>query len=123
MRYSGAEAELVDFCNRLGAPVMETFAGKGTGQGAALHLGGGGTTGTGAAAQVARHADLVIHIGTRISDFTTASRSAFRPECELIGINVNAADASKLGALPIVADARLALPALARASGWSGNGR
>ncbi len=117
VRYSGAEAALVAFCNRLGAPVMETFAGKGVAQGAELHLGGGGTTGTGAAAHVARSADLVLHVGCRMSDFTTASRSAFRPEATTVGINVLAADATKLGAMPVVADARLALEALAERVG------
>ena len=115
VRYSCAEAALVAFCNAFGIPVMETFAGKGVSQGAELLLGGGGTTGTGAAARIGEAADLVIAIGSRLTDFTTASRSHFNDKTQFIGINVNAQDAYKLSALPVVADARLALAALSEA--------
>ncbi|MER9215967.1 3D-(3,5/4)-trihydroxycyclohexane-1,2-dione acylhydrolase (decyclizing) [Mesorhizobium sp. M0663] len=115
VRYAAAEAELVAFCNRFGIPVMETFAGKGVSQGASLLLGGGGTTGTGAAARVGEKADLVIAIGTRLTDFATASRSHFNSETRYLSLNVNAQDAYKLGAEPVVADAKLALAALGEA--------
>jgi 3D-(3,5/4)-trihydroxycyclohexane-1,2-dione acylhydrolase (decyclizing) len=115
VRYSSAEAELVAFCNSFGIPVMETFAGKGVSQGAELMLGGGGTTGTGAAARIGEAADLVVAIGSRLTDFATASRSHFNDKTEFIGVNVSAQDAYKLGALPVVADAKLALTALTEA--------
>lgn len=125
VRYSAAEQEMVAFCNSFGIPVMETFAGKGVAQGAELLLGGGGTTGTGAAARIGEKADLVIAVGSRLTDFTTASRSHFNDDTAFIGINVNAQDAYKLGAFPIVADARLALAGLAaalRARGYRTSG-
>ncbi|MGT2466478.1 hypothetical protein ACVOMV_17830 [Mesorhizobium atlanticum] len=103
------------FCNRFGIPVMETFAGKGVSQGASLLLGGGGTTGTAAAARIGEKADLVIAVGTRLTDFTTASRSHFNSGTRYLSVNVNAQDAHKLGAEPVVADARLALEALGKA--------
>jgi len=115
VRYSAAERELVAFCNALGIPVMETFAGKGVSQGAELLLGGGGTTGTGAAARIGERADLIIAVGSRLTDFATASRSHFNDETDFIGINVNAQDAYKLGAFPVVADARLSLAGLTEA--------
>lgn len=115
VRYAAAEAALIEFCNAFGIPVMETFAGKGVSQGAGLLLGGGGTTGTGAAGRLGEKADLVIAIGSRLTDFATASRSHFNNETEFVGININAQDAYKLGAFPIVADAKLALQELTAA--------
>lgn len=115
VRYADAQAILVAFANRFGMPVMETFAGKGVGEGASLLLGGGGTTGTAAAARIGAQADLVIAIGTRLTDFATASRSHFNDATRFLSINVNAEDAFKLGAEPVVADAKLALSALSDA--------
>lgn len=112
VRYAEADAELVAFSKAFGIPVMETFAGKGVSQGTALALGGGGTTGTGAAAAIARSADCIIAVGSRLTDFTTASRSVFEQARRFVSINVNASDAHKLGAVPVVGDARLALEAL-----------
>ncbi len=130
VRYSAAEQALVEFAATFGIPVGETHAGKGVARGAGLLLGGQGLSGTGAAATIAAEADVVIAVGTRLSDFTTASRSAFQdPDVRFIGINVNAADARKLGGLPVVADAKLALGALRAAlsaKGWTvedGHGR
>ncbi|WP_080867523.1 thiamine pyrophosphate-dependent enzyme, partial [Agrobacterium tumefaciens] len=115
VRYSAAERELVEFCNTFGVPVMETFAGKAVAQGARLLLGGGGTTGTGAAARTGEMADVVIAIGSRLTDFTTASRSHFNDETRFLAINVNPQDAYKMGATAVVADAKLSLQALSDA--------
>jgi len=110
VRYSDATAALVAFANRFGIPVSETHAGRGVARGVDLHLGGQGLNGTRAAARIAETADVVISIGTRLSDFITASRSAFQnPTVKFIGVNVNPRDAYKLSAFPVVADARIAL--------------
>lgn len=112
--YSVAEAELVSFAERFGCPVGETMAGKGAMDNAhALSLGGFGVTGTGQAGKLARRADVIISIGSRLTDFTTGSQSAFDyPNVKFISINVSGHDAYKLGALPIVADARETLKTL-----------
>jgi 3D-(3,5/4)-trihydroxycyclohexane-1,2-dione acylhydrolase (decyclizing) len=127
VRYSAAEDELRALVERFGIPVAETSAGKGSvSADLDLLLGGIGVNGTGAATEVAREADVVICAGTRLSDFTTASHSLFAdPGVRFVGLNVGAADAHKLGALPVVADARLGLRALAEglgAAGWSARG-
>jgi 3D-(3,5/4)-trihydroxycyclohexane-1,2-dione acylhydrolase (decyclizing) len=110
-------SDATDALRALGLPVAETSAGKGAGAGALL-LGGIGVNGTGAANEIAREADVVVCVGTRLSDFTTASRSLFQdPDVRFAGVNVAAADACKLGAVPVVADARVALEALAAAAG------
>ena len=112
VRYSDAEDALALLCDASGVPVAETSAGKGCAR-AALSVGGIGVNGTGAANELAADADVVVCVGTRLTDFTTASRSLFRdPDVRFIGINVNAADAHSLGAIPVVADARAALEAL-----------
>lgn len=122
VRYSQAEEALIAFAGRYGIPVGETHAGKGVAGGYGLTLGGHGLSGTTASAAIGRDADVVVCIGTRLSDFATASRSAFgNPDVRFIGINVNAADAAKLGGMPVVADARLAIEALDEAlagTGW-----
>lgn len=112
--YSGAEAALSAFAERLELPVAETFAGKGAMQRDSwLALGGIGTHGNRAAAQVVREADLVVCVGTRLTDVTTGSQTLFaNPDVRFIGVNVSDQDACKQGALPIVADAREALRAL-----------
>ena len=80
---------------------------------AALSLGGYGVTGTGSAGKIMHEADLVIAVGTRLTDFTTGSQSAFNhPNVKFISINVCGHDAFKEGALPLVADASEALKAL-----------
>ena len=116
--YSEAEAELLAFAERFGIPVGETLAGKGAmPNDHALSVGGCGVTGTAAAAKLMQQADLVINIGTRLTDFTTGSRSAFQnPAVKFISINVCGRDAYKMGALPIVADAREALRAILTAA-------
>ena len=113
VRYSAAEEELRVFADALGIPVAETSAGKGSLTGSERLAGGLGVNGSRAANELARDADVVVCIGTRLTDFTTGSHSLFAdPGVRFIAINVNAADAHKLSATPVVADAREALGAL-----------
>jgi len=120
--YSDASAELEKFSNLFGIPVSETSAGKGVLRTAsALALGGQGVNGTGPAGAISARADLVICVGTRLSDFTTGSRSAFRnPNVKFIGVNVCERDAYKMGALPVIGDAREVLRALIAAGEAAG---
>ncbi len=114
--YSGAEDALRAFADATGTPVGTTQAGGGSMLWDNPHyLGAVGATGTTAANRVAAEADLVIGIGTRYSDFTTASRTAFQnPAVRFVNINVASFDAYKHGTqLPIVADARETLDMLA----------
>ncbi len=113
VHYSEAWDELEEFAEGLGIPVAETFAGKGAIRNRSpLALGGHGLEGTGAAATIVSQADLVISIGTRLTDFATGSQSCFNhPDVRFISINVCSHDAYKQGALPITADAREALRA------------
>jgi 3D-(3,5/4)-trihydroxycyclohexane-1,2-dione acylhydrolase (decyclizing) len=120
--YSEATEALRRLVTRTGVPVGETQAGKGSlpfdHPGA---LGAIGATGTPAANRVAAQADLVIGIGTRYSDFTTASKTAFQnPEVQFVNINVAESDSHKLGGLALTGDARASLEALdARLEGWT----
>jgi 3D-(3,5/4)-trihydroxycyclohexane-1,2-dione acylhydrolase (decyclizing) len=113
--YSQATETLRAFMEQCGIPAGETMAGKGALRyDHPLCLGGVGVTGTLAANRIARDADLVIGIGTRFSDFTTASKTAFQnPDVRFININVAEFDACKHHALPLVGDARAALEELA----------
>jgi len=119
VHYAEAGEALRAFAEACGIPVAETSGGKGAMPGdSPLLLGGSGVNGTPAAAGIVRDADLVIAIGTRLTDFTTGSQSAFQhPDVRFIAINVCPHDAYKEGALPIVADARETLVALAKAAG------
>jgi 3D-(3,5/4)-trihydroxycyclohexane-1,2-dione acylhydrolase (decyclizing) len=112
--YSEATEALSAFADATGIPVAETQAGRGALRSEhPLALGAIGATGTAAANRLAREADLVIGIGTRYSDFTTASQSAFQdPGVRFVNINVAAFDAAKQSGLAVEADARLALEAL-----------
>ena len=112
--YSEATDILREFVARTGIPVVETFAGKGSLDYDDPHnLGACGVTGTPGAVQMAREADLIIGIGTRYSDFTTQSKTAFQhPEVRFININVAEFDAHKHTALPLVGDARVCLEEL-----------
>jgi 3D-(3,5/4)-trihydroxycyclohexane-1,2-dione acylhydrolase (decyclizing) len=112
--YSEATAALSLFAARTGIPVGETQAGKGSlSFDHALNLGAIGVTGTPGANIAARDADLVIAIGTRLSDFTTASKTAFQnSDVRFININVNETDAFKHAGLPLIADARVAVEQL-----------
>jgi 3D-(3,5/4)-trihydroxycyclohexane-1,2-dione acylhydrolase (decyclizing) len=115
--YSDATAALERLAAVAGIPVAETFGGKGAVQTAAWwQLGGIGLEGTPATNQLANEADLVITVGSRLTDFPTASQSIFRnPDVRFASINVNVGDAHRLGATCVVADARRALTAIADA--------
>lgn len=112
--YSEASVQLVGFAEAFGIPIAETQAGKSAvSWDHPLNVGAIGVTGSLAANRLAREADVVIGVGTRFSDFTTASRSAFQhPEASFININLNGMDAAKLGGEAILADAREGLQAL-----------
>ncbi len=114
VHYSDATAMLRAFVDQTGIPVGETQAGKGSlPYNHPANLGAVGVTGTSGANIIAREADLVIGIGTRYSDFTTASKTAFQnPDVKFININVAEFDAYKHNALPLVGDARAALEEL-----------
>ena len=117
IRYSQAESALGEFSSEFGIPVAETYAGRSViDDDSELLLGGVGMNGTRASAQAAERADLVICAGTRLADYTTGSNSIFQnPEVRFISLNVCPHDSIKLGAHPVVADARLSLEALTRA--------
>src|ERR1700689_4619792 len=115
--YSEASDALKQFAEATGIPVADTQAGK-----AALAwdhpcaAGGVGATGSPVANALAREADVVLGIGTRYSDFTTASRTAFgNPDVRFVNLNVTAFDAGKHAGVALVADARAGLEALAQA--------
>ena len=113
--YSQATEILKKMIETTGIPVAETFAGKGSFPfNHPLNLGAAGATGTPGANSFAAEADLVIGIGTRYTDFTTASKTAFRnPEVKFININITDFDSHKLCALPLTSDARVCLEELA----------
>ncbi|MDE0637419.1 MAG: 3D-(3,5/4)-trihydroxycyclohexane-1,2-dione acylhydrolase (decyclizing) [Candidatus Poribacteria bacterium] len=117
--YSEATEQLAKFAEQTGIPVGETFAGKGSLRyDHPQNLGAIGATGTPGANIAARETDLVIAIGTRLSDFTTASKTAFQnPNVRFIAINIAEFDAAKHAALPLVADARVTLSELIDAIG------
>jgi len=112
--YSEAAEELARFSEQTGIPVGETQAGKGSlPYDHPANLGGIGVSGARPANVIAREADLVIAIGTRLTDFTTASKTAFQePDIRFLNINIAEFDAHKHAALPLVADARVALQEL-----------
>jgi 3D-(3,5/4)-trihydroxycyclohexane-1,2-dione acylhydrolase (decyclizing) len=121
VHYSDAVVALEKFVTATGIAVAVTQAGKG----ALLDahpgcLGAIGVTGTAAANAVALEADLVINVGTRLSDFTTASKTQFQhSRVRFIAINIHPADVRKHGALPLLGDARTILGQLSRAlTGW-----
>ncbi|GIJ56874.1 3D-(3,5/4)-trihydroxycyclohexane-1,2-dione acylhydrolase (decyclizing) [Virgisporangium aurantiacum] len=119
--YSEATEELRRFAEATGIPVAETQAGKGSLRyDHPRSVGAVGATGTTAANALAREADVVVGIGTRWSDFTTASRTVFAaPGVRFVNVNVAAFDAAKHSGVAVVADARSALAALADAlRGW-----
>ncbi|MWV60067.1 3D-(3,5/4)-trihydroxycyclohexane-1,2-dione acylhydrolase (decyclizing) [Rathayibacter sp. VKM Ac-2754] len=118
--YSGAEDALKALVEATGIPAGTTQAGGGSlDWDHPQYLGGIGATGTTAANRLAAQADVVIGIGTRYSDFTTASRTAFQaPDVTFVNVNVASFDAYKHGSqLPVIADAREALTALLAALG------
>ncbi len=120
--YSRATAALRAFASSTGIPVAETQAGKGSlAYDDPRSVGAIGSTGTTAANRIAGEADLVIGVGTRYSDFTTASQTVFGdPDVRFVNLNVMAFDAHKQSALPLIGDARIGLEQLAEGlAGWS----
>jgi len=122
VHYSGAGRELTLLAAQCGIPVAETFGGKGAvAEDAWYLLGGLGLEGNPATNEVVKSADLVVSVGTRLTDFATGSQSLFQnPAVRFVSVNVTDRDARKEGALPIVADAREALAALAAAAAEAG---
>ncbi|HEV8129733.1 MAG TPA: 3D-(3,5/4)-trihydroxycyclohexane-1,2-dione acylhydrolase (decyclizing) [Acidobacteriota bacterium] len=112
--YSDASEALACFVEQTGIPVGETMAGKGSlAHDHPQNLEAVGVTGTPGANIVAREADLVIAVGTRLADFATASKTAFQNQnVRFVNINVAEVDAYKHAALPLVADARVTLDEL-----------
>jgi 3D-(3,5/4)-trihydroxycyclohexane-1,2-dione acylhydrolase (decyclizing) len=115
--YSEATAALAAFAAQTGIPVVETQAGKGSlPYDHPQALGAMGVTGTPGANLLAREADLILGVGTRYSDFTTASQTAFQnPTVRFVNINVCEFDAGKQLALPLTGDALVTLQELAEA--------
>ena len=112
--YSEASQTLNELASQTGIPVVETQAGKGSlPYDHPRALGAIGVTGTPGANVLAREADLIIGIGTRYSDFTTASQTAFQnPSVRFVNVNVSEFDAGKQAALPLIGDARVTLEEL-----------
>ncbi|WP_319437470.1 3D-(3,5/4)-trihydroxycyclohexane-1,2-dione acylhydrolase (decyclizing) [Mycobacterium sp. RTGN5] len=119
VHYSEAEDALAALCEQTGIPVAESQAGKGSLRfDHPQSVGAVGSTGTTAANTLAADADVIIGIGTRYSDFTTASRTAFNnPHVRFVNINVASLDSVKQGGVSVVADAREAIEALTAALG------
>jgi len=115
VHYSDAGEALAAFVEKFNIPFCETQVGKGViPWHHPLNMGGVGVTGTLAANEISHQCDLVIAVGTRLNDFHTASKWNFHnPQVELLSINVNNFDAYKLGSVPLLADAREALEAIA----------
>jgi 3D-(3,5/4)-trihydroxycyclohexane-1,2-dione acylhydrolase (decyclizing) len=116
IHYAGAREQLKALAETLGAPVGETSAGKGAMPDSPWAVGAIGHSGTRAANALAREADVILCAGTRLIDLTTGSNSLFEnPDVSFVGLNLAASDGFKLGALPILADAREGLAALTAA--------
>lgn len=115
--YASAEKDLIKFAEAFSIPVAETQAGKGSlPWNHPLNVGAIGVTGSLAANKLAKEADIIIGIGTRYSDFTTASKSAFaNQDVQVLNININGLDAVKLNALTLVCDAKEGLQVLTSA--------
>lgn len=114
VRYSEAGDAVAAFCEKYNIPMAETQAGKSAiPTSHPLNLGGIGTTGNLAANRIAKQADLIIGVGTRFTDFTTASKSLFaRPDLPILAINVSNFHAVKLDAVPVIGDAKAAIELL-----------
>ncbi|MFE7798192.1 3D-(3,5/4)-trihydroxycyclohexane-1,2-dione acylhydrolase (decyclizing) [Nocardia sp. NPDC057440] len=114
VRYSGAAAAAVELAQRHGIPIVETTAGRTLiPHQHPLYAGPLGVTGSASANAMAGAADLVLAVGTRLQDFTTASWTVFAPDATLVTINAARFDAVKHGALAVVGDAAAALRELA----------
>jgi 3D-(3,5/4)-trihydroxycyclohexane-1,2-dione acylhydrolase (decyclizing) len=113
VRYSTCEAELADFAERHGVPVVETVAGKSSLTADQRAWSGPiGVTGWESANRLAAEADVVVALGTRLQDFTTGSWTVFGGDVRFVGINASRFDAVKHGAYPLVGDARECLAEL-----------
>ena len=116
VRYAEAHEEFKAFAEALNIPFGETQAGKGAILfDHPLNLGGMGVTGCSAANEIAKEADVIIGVGTRYTDFTTSSKWLFKKDAKFVNINVSAFQALKFDAIPVVACAKRALPALQEA--------
>ncbi|MEU6510777.1 3D-(3,5/4)-trihydroxycyclohexane-1,2-dione acylhydrolase (decyclizing) [Streptomyces sp. NPDC046942] len=117
VHHSRAEEALAEFASVTRIPVASTQAGKGSLRwDHPQDVGGVGHTGTATADELARTADLVIGVGTRYTDFTTASGTLFaNPDVRFLNLNIAPFDGHKLGALPLIADARSGLGELTEA--------
>ncbi len=115
--YSDATEALRQLADRTGIPVVETHAGKGSLiHGHPSNVGSLGVNGVPAAVELAREADLVIGLGTRWTDVTTVSQTAFtHPEVRFINVNIASFDAHKFSGLPLVGDARVVIDLLTEA--------
>lgn len=110
VRYSEAGEALEQFCQEFAIPFAETQSGKTACLSShPYNIGGLGVTGNSAGNDIASQADLILGIGTRFSDFTTASKSLFGEEAGIVTVNTSRFDAYKLGAVKVVADAKLAV--------------
>ena len=115
VQYSRAVSELNEFAAGLGIPVIETIAGRANlVYENPLNCGPVGVTGSNSANALAREADVIIAIGTRLQDFTTGSWSAFAGDAKIIAVNAARHDAGKHRSLPVVGDAKLSINALAK---------
>jgi 3D-(3,5/4)-trihydroxycyclohexane-1,2-dione acylhydrolase (decyclizing) len=113
VKYAEAQQELDAFCSTFSIPFGETQAGKSTlPSDHPMNLGGAGVTGTYSANHIAKDADLIIGVGTRLNDFCTSSKLAYTYDAQLVSINVNDMDAYKMNGQPFFADAKLALQQL-----------
>ncbi len=118
VQYGGAVAELTAFAESHGIPVVETIAGRANLlSDHPLNIGPIGVTGSDSANTIAQQADVILAVGTRLQDFTTGSWTAFAKDAQIIGLNVGRHDAMKHLSLPVVGDAKVALPALGAALG------
>ncbi|MEC7963043.1 MAG: 3D-(3,5/4)-trihydroxycyclohexane-1,2-dione acylhydrolase (decyclizing) [Pseudomonadota bacterium] len=113
VQYSGAVAELTAFAEAHQIPVVETIAGRANLLDThVLNIGPIGVTGSDSANTIAEEADVIVAVGTRLQDFTTGSWTAFAKNARFISVNAARHDAGKHRSLPVVGDAKLALPAL-----------
>ncbi|WP_029192837.1 3D-(3,5/4)-trihydroxycyclohexane-1,2-dione acylhydrolase (decyclizing) [Paenibacillus harenae] len=113
VHYADAARQLAGFAEAFGIPVAETQAGKSAlPWNHPLNMGAIGVTGSLAANRLAQEADVIIGIGTRYSDFTTSSKSAFGDDVQFVNLNVSGFDSAKLNGLQLTADAREGLAAL-----------
>lgn len=119
--YSESYKAALEFAEKYNIPIGETQAGKGQiPWNHPLNMGGCGVTGTGAANAIAKQTDLVIAVGTRLTDFTTCSKWGFQnPDVKMLSINVCSFDAFKMDSTAVIADAKLSLEEICKKLGDS----